>query len=99
MEQQNIEAAFRASNLIFQYLGGVISPEEQLELDAWLTQSQNNSELFKLLTDPTPFNDLLNEYYLVEKRKACARKKLHRRLFSYKTKILRLTVRVWKYVA
>lgn len=99
MEQQQMEAAFHASNLIFQYLGGVISPREQLELDAWIAESENNKLLFELLTNSTQLNELLNEFCRMEERKKYARRKLNRRLFTYKTKILQLTARVWKYVA
>jgi ferric-dicitrate binding protein FerR (iron transport regulator) len=99
MEQQQMEAAFRASDLIFQYLGGTILPGEQAELDAWLAASENNRLLFAELTNPPQFNELLTHFSYINKRKATARRKLRRRLSRYKIKILRLTARIWRYVA
>jgi hypothetical protein len=91
MEQQQMEAAFRASDLIFQYLGGTILPGEQA--------SENNRLLFAELTNPPQFNELLTHFSYINKRKATARRKLRRRLSRYKIKILRLTARIWRYVA
>ena len=99
MEKQQMEAAFRVSHLIFQHLSGTISQEEQLELNEWIDENENNKLLFHLLQDPEQFNRLLNEFYTIESRKRSARKKLDRRLFTYKTRIIQFTVRVWKYVA
>ena len=99
MEKQQMEAAFRVSHLIFQHLSGKISAEEQLELNAWLEQNENNTLLLHLLKNAEQFNYLLNEFYKIESQKKSARKKLNRRLFTYKTNIIQFTVRVWKYVA
>lgn len=99
MEKQQMEAAFRVSNLIFKHLSGTISQEEQSEITAWIEYDQNNKALFELLTTTNHFHDLLNEFYKIEAGKKNARKKMKRRLFTYKAKILELTARVWKYVA
>ena len=99
MEKQQMEAAFRVSNLIFQHLSAKISPEEQLELNAWIEQNENNKLVLHLLKDAEQFNHLLTEFYKTESRKKLSRKKLTRRLFTYKANIIQFTVRVWKYVA
>lgn len=99
MEKQQMEAAFRVSHLIFQHLSGKISPVEQSELNAWIEESENNKLLIHLLQDAAQFNRLLNEFYKIDSRKKSTHKKLTRRLFTYKTKIIQFTVSVWKYVA
>lgn len=99
MEKHQLETAFRVSHLIFLCLSAKISAEEQAELNVWLEKNENNQLLLDILKDAEQFNQLLNQFYKTEARKKAVRKKLSRSLFTYKTKIIHFTARVWKYVA
>lgn len=99
MDKQQLEAAFLASNLIFKFLKGTITPEEQSALTAWLEKDAANKILFSTLKDTAKFNELLNSFYSTAANKKTVHKKLRRRLFSNKAKILELTARIWRYVA
>ena len=79
MDEQKMERAFRASELIVKYLKGSLSDAEQTELDSWVEESESNRQLFSELTNPAQLNSLLTDYYKANKE--AARRKLMRRLF------------------
>lgn len=87
MEQQNLDQAFRASQLIVAYLQGDLSVEEQLELDAWIEETDENRALFSELTNHDRLNEELNEYYVPESRKRAALRRIRRKLFLRNVKV------------
>jgi transmembrane sensor len=87
MEQQNLDQAFRASELIVAYLKGNLTDQEQQELDSWVEESNENRALFSELTNPVRLNEAISEFYLPEKKKKIALHKLRRKLFTRNKKI------------
>lgn len=61
-EQQKIVSAFRAAELILKYLTGILTDEEQMELDNWIEYSDSNRKLFSDLTNPARLRPQVNEY-------------------------------------
>jgi hypothetical protein len=76
---QKMEAAFRNSSLITNYLFNTLTEEEQRQLHAWIAADKNNKLLFDELTCTA---QQLNYFHLRDKRKKLAHRKLMRRLFS-----------------
>jgi hypothetical protein len=99
MEVQQMEAAFRVSNLINHYLQGNLSAQEQAELEAWIISSPQNKAVFETLVSPGHLNKFLLDFSQKNKRKNSAYKRLSRRLFPAQSKVRRLTERLWRYVA
>lgn len=81
MDMQKMEAAFRLSSLITNYLLNALTEEEQLQLHTWIAACENNKLLFDELTGAA---QQLDHFFLIDKRKSPAHKKLMRRLFSPK---------------
>ncbi|HYF29812.1 MAG TPA: FecR family protein [Chitinophagaceae bacterium] len=97
MEEQKLEQAFRASDLIVKYLKGELTDKEQTELDSWIEQSDANRKLFSELTNPDLLNQQLDEFYKVDMD--AAHRRLQKRLFPHGTGVLRFIPTVWRYVA
>lgn len=76
MDMQKMEAAFRTSRLIADYLLNTLTEEEKLQLDAWI---KDNQLLFDELCNT---GHQLHDFSRHNKTKRLAHKKLMRRLFS-----------------
>lgn len=76
MDMQKMEAAFRTSSLITNYLFDTLTEEEQLQLDEWV---KNNNLLFDELTGTA---QQLGHYSFQKSTKRHAHKRLMRKLFS-----------------
>ncbi len=61
-EEKRIAAAFRAAELIQKYLLGVLTDAEQLELDVWIEDSDENRRLFSDLTNPKRLKPQYDEF-------------------------------------
>lgn len=54
------------ADLLNKHLEGVLSQEEQVKLDTWLSESEENRSLFNTLTDKTALLQKLNTYSQVD---------------------------------
>ena len=61
-EEKKITSAFRAAELIQKYLLGVLTDAEQLELDIWVEDSDENRRLFSDLTNPNRLKPQYDEF-------------------------------------
>ena len=59
MDMQKMEAAFRTSHLIANYLFNTLTKEEKVELDSWIG---NNKQLFDELTNAAQELNHLSKY-------------------------------------
>ena len=80
IDDQNLDPAFRASELIVKYLEDSLLEDEPQELDSWIEESDSHRVLFSELTDPVRLNESLTEYYNIDKDKKATLRKLKRRL-------------------
>lgn len=80
MEQQKLDKAFRASELIVAYLEGELSDEEQMELDSWVEESDENQELFSELTNPSLLNKELQKLDVFNKQRDAALRRIKRKM-------------------
>lgn len=69
---ENLRKAERISYLIAGHLNNRLTPEEQDELDDWITESDENLELFEKLTDEDNIEMAMQQYQQLEKEKAGA---------------------------
>src|SRR5215208_897615 len=69
---QQLEKAERVAYLIAAHINGTLSTEEKDELDEWITQSDENLELFEKLTDEDNVETAMQQYMEMEKEKAAA---------------------------
>ena len=76
MDMQKMEAAFRNSSLIANYLFNTLTEDEQLQLDEWI---ENNKLLFHELTSTVQQLDHYSHKDITKRR---AHKRLMRKLFS-----------------
>lgn len=97
MDEGELLEAFQASDLIFKYLKGELTEQEQTELDNWTERSEANRALFSELTNPGTLNPLLTEIYRNDGKSAYRR--LSRRLFSSRLGILTMLRDNWYYAA
>ncbi|HYE54378.1 MAG TPA: FecR domain-containing protein [Chitinophagaceae bacterium] len=79
MEERQILGAYHTARLIFKYIQGELSEQEQQELDAWVEQSDANRALFSEMTNPVRLNTALDEFRKTDKRAGWER--LQQRLF------------------
>lgn len=99
MDAKKMEAAFRASHLITCYLEGTLTPAQEQELAEWLAANNDNRVVFDTFTSPALLNELLKDFSRANKKKKAALHRLRRRLFASKGRVLRLTAKLWRYVA
>jgi len=71
MDLQKMEAAFRTSNLIANYLFNTLTPEEKAELDKWI---ENNKLLFEELTNTAKELNDLSRYHATPVRRKLLRR-------------------------
>ncbi|MCE7063394.1 FecR family protein [Dyadobacter sp. CY343] len=64
---------FEQGHLIFKYLNGHITAQEQEELDHWITLSESNKALFARLTDRSALQSEVNAFPTADKAKAWER--------------------------
>ena len=89
---KNIEKADRLAYLIFGHVRNTLTKEEREELDEWLTESDENLELFEKLTDEDNIEIGIQDYLQKEKLKQQA-------LSGLKYRIRRETKnKVWPWV-
>jgi len=87
MEQQKLNEAFNASELIVAYLKGTLTDKQEQELDSWLEDSDENRALFSELSDTDRLNESLSEFYKFETQKKAAFRKIKRTLFLRNVKV------------
>jgi len=66
---QNLEKADRLAYLIFGHVRNTLTPQERDELDDWITESDENLELFEKLTDEDNIEMGIQDYLQKEKLK------------------------------
>lgn len=97
---QNLEKAFRASELIVKYLENTLEDNEPQELDSWTEESPENRLLFSELTDPEQLQLHLLEFDRINAGKKAAFRKVKRQLFMRRMNIFRFVPLVaLRYVA
>lgn len=69
---ENLQKAERVAYLIAGHLRGTLTPPEQDELDDWITESDENLELFETLTDEDNIDMAMQRYLATEREKAAA---------------------------
>lgn len=67
--KENLQKAERIAYLIEGHLKGTLTPEEGEELDDWITESDENLELFEKLTDEDNIEIAMQQYLQAEKEK------------------------------
>lgn len=70
--EENLKKAERIAALIAAHLKGTITGEEADELDNWITESDENLELFENLTDEDNIEHAMQQYLQAEKKKGSA---------------------------
>jgi len=70
--EENLKRAERIAYLIAGHLRGTLLPAEQDELDDWITDSDENLELFETLTDEDNIEAAMQRYGAIEQGKAAA---------------------------
>ena len=88
MDQENMDKAFRASELIVQYLENSLDDDGSQELDSWIEASDENRLLFSELTDPEQLQLHLLEFDRINAGKKAALRKVKRRIFMRRMSIL-----------
>lgn len=100
MDQQNLEKAFRASELIVKYLQNELQPDESQELDSWTEESDENRALFSELTNTEQLQRDLLEFERLNAGKRAALRKIRRKLFMRRAKLFGIVpLVVLRYVA
>ena len=61
-EKQKVTDALRAAELILRYLHGVLTENEQTELDIWIEESEENRMIFSDMTNPRKLKPQMDEY-------------------------------------
>jgi transmembrane sensor len=100
MDDQNMDKAFRASELIAKYLEDTLEANEPQELDSWIEESDENRRLFSELTNPAQLQAYLQEFDRINAGKGAALRKIRQRIFMRKMKVFGFVpVVVLRYVA
>lgn len=100
MEQEKIDQAVRASELILAYLKGELTDKEELELDSWIDQTNERRTLFSEVTNPVQMNEALNRFDELELQKKAAFNKLQQQLFPPEKKAVGIISRMaLRYIA
>src|SRR5215213_3985381 len=84
MEQQNLDKAFRASELIVKYLQTDLADDESQELDSWTEETDDNRSLFYELTDPELLHRELQEFARFNADRKAAWRRIRRQTFLRK---------------
>ena len=92
--EENLRIADRITYLIFGHLKGTLTPEEGEELDDWITESDENLELFERLTDESNIEIAMQQYREVEKEKAKALAEVKNKIHSKES----LIKKIWPYL-
>jgi len=71
---ENMRKAERIAYLIHGHVQDTLTPEERAELDDWVTESDENLELFEKLTDEDNIAMGVEKYLQIEKTKKVAYK-------------------------
>jgi len=74
---------YHIANLIAKKIKGILSPEEQVELDSWIKEDVENLAVYTRATDPEKQLEKLEIYGLFDKEKVWS--KLEDKLFETKT--------------
>lgn len=100
MDQQNLDKAFHASELIAKYLQNSLEDDEPQELDSWIEESNENRQLFSELTDPEQLQQYLQDFERINAGKKAALRKIRRKIFMRKVKVFQfIPLAVLRYVA
>lgn len=89
----DLEKADRIAYLIAGHIQETLSPEERIELDDWVTQSDENLELFEKLTDEDNIDIGIHKYLQAEQFKAQALKGIQEKIRKKRK------VKIWSYIA
>lgn len=81
-----MENNFHIADLIVKKIRGVITAEEQTELDTWIKMSHENAQVFNRAIDPEVQRSKLEVYQLFNKKKVWS--DLEKELFPTKTRFL-----------
>ena len=68
--EENLQKVDRIAYLIFGHVQDTLTPQEREELDDWITESDENLELFEKLTDEDNIEMGVHDYLQKEKLKA-----------------------------
>lgn len=90
--EENLKIAERVAYLIFGHVQNTLTPEEREELDEWVTESDENLELFERLTDEDNIEIGIQKYLQVEKTKADALKGIKSKIREEKS------YKIWPWV-
>jgi len=77
---ENLQKAERIAYLIARHIQDTLTPEERIELDDWVTESDENLELFEKLTDEDNLEAGIEQYLQKEKMKEAAFVKVQERI-------------------
>ena len=100
MDQQKLDKAFRASELIAKYIQNSLNEDESRELDSWIETSSENRQLFSELTNPEELQICLRQFEITEAQKKAALRRIELRIFPQKAKLYWLVrVPALRYVA
>lgn len=90
MDQQNLDKAFRASELIAKYIQNSLNEDESRELDSWIETSSENRQLFSELTNPEELQTCLRQFEITDAQKKAALRRIELRIFPPKARLYRL---------
>jgi transmembrane sensor len=78
--EEDLQKAERIAYLIAGHLKGTLTEEESNELDDWITESNENLELFEKLTDEDNMEAAIVQYNAIDKGKGAAYQKLKKQI-------------------
>jgi ferric-dicitrate binding protein FerR (iron transport regulator) len=78
--EEDMQRAERIAYLIAGHLKGTLTEEESNELDDWITESNENLELFEKLTDEDNMEAAIAQYSAIDKGKGAAYQKLKKQI-------------------
>jgi ferric-dicitrate binding protein FerR (iron transport regulator) len=91
--EENLHKAERIAYLIAGHLRGTLSEEEAKELEDWISESDENLELFEKLTDEEHIESAMAQYKGIESGKAAAWKGVQEKIRKDGGKL-----RIWPYL-
>jgi transmembrane sensor len=86
MDQQKLDKAFRASELIAKYIQNSLNEDESRELDSWIETSSENRQLFSELTNPEELQIFIRQFEITEAQKKAALRRIELRIFPQRAK-------------
>lgn len=90
--EENLRVAERVAYLISAHMSGKMTADERRELDDWITENDENLELFEKLTDEENIETGMQDYLRLEKEKAAALTMLKARIRRRRTNLLPMMI-------